>query len=60
MIPIGEVPESTDTNIVPFITANIAQIAKIVQYPLDKFVFTQLLQPPSTYEKAFRRSDTEK
>ena len=30
MIFIDEVPESTDINIVPYITANIAQIVKLV------------------------------
>jgi len=30
MISINEVPESSGTDIVPFITANAAQIAKII------------------------------
>ena len=54
MIPINEVPKASNTNIVPFTTANIIQI------PLNKFTFTQLLEPPSTYEKALSRSNTEK
>jgi len=54
MIPINEVPEPSNTNIVPFTTANIVQI------PLNKFAFTQLFEPPSTYEKALNRPNTER
>jgi len=40
MIPINEVPEPTNVNIISFTTTNIIQIAKITQSALDKFVFT--------------------
>ncbi len=54
MISIDEVPEPSNTNIVSFITANVVQIL------LDKFIFTQLLESPSTYEEALSRPDTER
>ncbi len=60
MIPIDEVSEPTGADIVPFTTVNAVQIAKITQSPLDKFAFTQLLEPPSTYEEALNRPNTEK
>ncbi len=40
MITINEVSESSNINIVPFTTTNAAQITKIIQSLLDKFVFT--------------------
>ncbi len=54
MISIDEVPKPSNTDIIPFITANITQIS------LDKFVFTQLLEPLSTYEEVLSRPDAER
>ncbi len=54
MISINKIPKSSDTNIVPFITANITQIL------LNKSIFTQILEPLSIYKKALNRPDAER